>query len=382
MKISDIVKVNIDSDLTYSANSSEMNSTAAVLYISNETGTNDLNWLSYEVLEGLSYSGNTVIDTVVDTYISNGGISLLVKRLYFDADADPLVVDTLDALKTAIYGGVGIGGLPVNVKNIQLAFSEDYTLTTSLRDLAQGLVNETNSDETKLLFVTSNTSPVALITEVENVFYHYYIGDENYYESAAAMAYLSKINYSGDIIRDYEYTVWAGNPSEVNIVSELPASVEDSGRVNYFTTLANRRILINGVMTNGVRLTTYYFQQILTERITNLLGLLTIQKLNFDQSTFSFISNLLSIELDKFSDNNLLNNELVVPEQKFIFRDGIKYVLAEKGEKMEFGYILQTLPPTANDINTRNYSGVYILLAFANQIRTIDITGIVIGGIQ
>ena len=381
MKISDIVKVNINSELSYSANSSQMNSTAAILYISNEAGDTDLEWLDYEDLE-TGYLGSTVIDRIKNTYTSNGGISLLVKRLYFNALADPLVPDTLAALKTAIYGDVGIGGLPVNVKNIQIAFSTGFTPATSLRDLAQELVSSTNPDETKLLFVTSNAAPQSLIEDVENVFYHYYTGSVNYYESAAAMAYLSKINYSTDIIRDYEYTAWTGNPSEINKISELPSGLEDSGKVNYFTTLANRTILINGVMTNGVRLITYYFQQILTERVTNLLGLLTIQKLNFDQSTYSFISNTLSIELDKFANNGLLNNEFIVPEQKFIFRDGIKYILAEKGQTMEFGYVLQTLPPTAVDISTRNYTGIYILLAFANQIRTIDITGIVIGGIQ
>jgi len=378
MKISDIVKVNINSELSYSANSSEMNSTAAILYISDEEdGVTDLSWIDVDLATG-EYPGSTVINRIKNTYTSNGGISLLLKRVYF---IDP-AVDTLEALKTAVYGGVGIGGLPVSVKNIQIAFSSGFTPSTTVRALAQGLVSLTNPDETKLLFVTSNAAPQSLIGDVENVFYHYYTGSVNYYESAAAMAYLSKINYSTDTIKDYEYTAWVGNPSEVNKISELPSGIEDSGRVNYFTTLANRTILINGVMTNGVRLITYYFQQILTERVANLLGLLTIQKLNFDQSTYSFISNTLSIELDKFANNGLLNNEFIVPEQKFIFRDGIKYILAEKGQTMEFGYVLQTLPPTAVDISTRNYTGIYILLAFANQIRTIDITGIVIGGIQ
>jgi len=196
------------------------------------------------------------------------------------------------------------------------------------------------------------------------------------------MAYLSKINYAEDTIRDYEYTVWGGSSSLINRVSELPANVEDGGRVNYFTTLAGRTVLINGVMTSGDRLISHYFSQILTERITNLLGLLTIQKLNFDQSTYSYLYNVLTIELDKFAENGLLNTEFIVPEQRVIFRDNIRYVLAEAGEKMEFGYLVETLPPTANDISTRNYTGIYILLAFANQIRTIDVTGLVLGGIQ
>lgn len=375
MKISDIVKVNINGNLAYSANSAEMNSTAAVLYISSESGTTDPNWVDYTEL-GNEYNGEALIERIGATYFANGGVSLLVKRLYFENTPD-----NITSITEAIYGGENNEALPTDVKNIQLAFN--VSPATSIRSIALATISTSNPDQSKLLFVTSNDAPVNL-TDIDNVFYHFSTSTSftNYYESAAAMAYLSKINYQDDTIKDYEYTVWAGGANLVNRIEDLGASVEDGGRVNYFTRLANRTVLINGVMTNGVRLITYYFEQILTTRITNLLGLLTIQKLKFEQSTFSFISNLLSIELDKFADNGLLNNEFVVQEQRVIFRDDVRYVLAEKGKSMDFGYILETLPPTANDILTRNYTGIYILLAFANQIRTIEVTGIVIGGVQ
>ena len=374
MKISDIVKVNINSKLAYSANSAEMNSTAAVLYVSQESGTTDTAWVDYTEL-GTGYNGEALIERIGATYFANGGVSLIVKRIYLNGTDD-----VLGDWTNAIYGAENNEALPLNVKNIQLAWNE--TPAIGIRAIAQATVSTSNPDQSKTLFVTANSAPTSLL-DISNVFWHYATSTSftNYYESAAAMAYLSKINYSDDVIRDYEYTVWAGGANLVNRVADLDIS-ESGGRVNYFVTLANRTVLINGVMTNGVRLVTHYFEEILTERITNLLGLLTIQKLNFDQSTYSYLYNVLTIELDKFANNGLLNTAFVVPEDRVIFRDNVRYVLAQAGEIMEFGYVVRVLPPTANDITTRNYTGIYILLAFANQIRTIDVTGLVLGGIQ
>lgn len=379
MKISDIVKVNINGNLAYSANSAEMNSTAAILYVSDESGTTDTEWLDYADL-GTGYNGETQIERAGATYFANGGVSLLVKRVYQNG-VGVTPADWTDAIFANIVNDYHTA-LPTNVKNIQLIWPEGEP-TPSIRAIAQASVFESNPDQNKILFVTSNGAPTSLL-DISNVFWHYATASSftNYYESAAAMAYLSKINYSDDTIKDYEYTVWSGGANLVNRVTELGTNTEDGGRVNYFTTLANRTVLINGVMTSGVRLVTHYFEQILTERITNLLGLLTIQKLNFDQSTYSYLYNVLTIELDKFANNGLLNNEFIVPEERVIFRDDVRYVLAQAGDIMEFGYIVRVLPPTANDLVTRNYTGIYILLAFANQIRTIDVTGIVLGGVQ
>lgn len=374
MKISDIVKVNINGTLAYSANSAEMNSTAAVLYVSQESGTSDTAWVNYTLL-GTGYNGEALIERIGATYFANGGISLIVKRIYLSE------ADVLSDWTNAIYGAENNEALPLNVKNIQLAWNTAPAV--SVRAIAQATVSTSNPDQSKTLFVTSNSAPTSLL-DITNVFWHYATATSftNYYESAAAMAYLSRINYSDDTIRDYEYTVWTGGANLINRVAELGPNVEDGGKVNYFVTLANRTVLINGVMTNGVRLVTHYFEEILTERITNILGLLTIQKLNFDQSTYSYLYNVLTIELDKFANNGLLNTEFVVPADRVIFRDDIRYVLAQAGDIMEFGYVVRVLPPTANDITTRNYTGIYILLAFANQIRTIDVTGLVLGGVQ
>ena len=380
MKISDIVNVNINGTLAYSANSAEMNSTAAILYVSDESGTTDTEWLDYADL-GTGYNGETQIERAGATYFANGGVSLLVKRVYQNG-VGVTPADWTDAIFANIVNNYHTA-LPVGVKNIQLIWPEAES-TPNIRAIAQNSVFASNPDQDKILFVTSNAAPTSLL-DIPNVFWHYATASTfvNYYESAAAMAYLSKINYSDDTIRDYEYTVWAGGASLVNKIEDLDSgTVEASGKVNYFTTLANRTVLIGGVMTNGTRLVTHYFEQILTERITNLLGLLTIQKLNFDQSTYSYLYNVLTIELDKFANNGLLNQSFVVPEQRVIFRDDVRYVLAQAGQIMEFGYIVKVLPPTANDLSTRNYTGIYILLAFANQIKTIEVTGLVLGGTQ
>jgi hypothetical protein len=384
MKLSDIVKVNITNIPSYDANSLQMNSVAAVLFVhklgSGETATSDTNWVAFESLypENEGYVGDDIIGRIEKTYRLNGGISLVCKRIYLATDATTEAGMT--ALTNAVIGGGSQIALGSSIKNIQLAFDSTFVPTISI--LADNLVDSTAPENTKILFITSNSLPTGLITR-PNVFYHYSTSTGtfvNYYESAAAMAYLSKIVYTSDQIQDYEYTEWTGLPTEINTVSVKPSQLQ--GYVNIFTPLANRTVIIGGVMTNNVRLITYYFELILTDILTNRLATLTLNKLKFNSSTYGLLYNAITIELDVFALNGLLDKQFVAKQDEIIFRDSIRYRLVRKDEIMSFGYVVNVLPPTQADITARKYTGIYIHFAISNQIRTIEVSGLALGGIN
>ena len=389
MKISDIVKLKIDSSLAYSSNVSEMNNTGAILFIHKLTGdevgtTNtDSNWLTTTGL-GSGYFGKIEMDRAISSYLTNGGIALVAKRIYFDALATD--GEMIDEIEKAVYGGSGITetvhiGLPTDVKNIQLVWETQPSF--GLGGLASAFIKTSAPETSKLLFVTSTSAPTGL-SLTPNVFYHYIDGAQiNYFESIAAMAYLSKINYETDEIKDYEYTIWGNGDSNVTLLDSIDSeTIEQGGKVNFFSKTAGLNVLIGGVMTNSERLISYYFGLILSDRISQILTRLTLEKLKFNQSTYAYIYNVITIELDKFASNGLLDTEYVATETKLIFRDNVRYKLLENGENLIYGYSVSTLPPTQQDLQERNYTGVYILYAIANQIRTLEIQAIVLGGLQ
>lgn len=393
MKISDIVTLNIESSVTYNPNLTEMNSVGAIVFInisstSTAAGPTDGTWISSNAL-GLSYVGKTEIDRAINTFVTNGGVSLVAKRLYFTNSVTSAQI--IDEITKAVYGGSGITSivhtaLGDEIKNIQLVWtknSDGNEPQIGFSGLASNLLKTDSPEQTKILFITSTSAPVGL-TLTPNIFYHF-IGSSatvNYFESIAAMAYLSKINYTLDTIKDYEYTIWGNGDSEVNLLNSLPTGTESGGIVNFFSKTAGLNILIGGYMTNGVRLISYYFGLILSHRISELLTRLTIEKLNFNQTSYAYIYNIITIEMDKFASNGLLDTSYVATETKLVFRDNIRYKLIEEGKILDYGYVVNTLPPTQNDLATRNYTGVYILYAIANQIRTLEIRGIVLGGLS
>lgn len=395
MKSSDIVTVNIAHEAPILATGSQMNPTAAVIYIhkminDDTMPSSDVTWLSIadiKALEKNGYLGDDTVGRVISSYQSNGGYNLLIKRLYFPkstSDAD----DYTNGVKNAVQGLSGHTGLPEDVINIQLAWNEESSgANPSVSAIAK--LFESGGDtflpyeDAKIIFVSANSLPANMIIN-KNIFYHYnpvasgvYV---NQFESAAAMAYLSKINYRNDIIKDYEYTNWLGNINNVNIVDEKPSMT--NGHVNFFTNLIGRTVLIGGVMTNGTRLLTHYFTIVIGQRVTSNLIALTLDKINFVDTTYSTIYNVITIELDIFAKNGLLDQTFIAKEDKFEFRDDERYVLLEKDEQLLYGYKVNVLPPTQHDLANRLYTGTYIHLAINNQIRTLGITGLVLGGVK
>ena len=383
MKISDIVKVNIENVTSYETNSTQMNSVAAVLFVHKlqtaEVGNTDTEWVPFSELDPTNegYIGDDVIGRIESTYRVNGGISLVCKRVYIlEAETDENVM--LGEIIDAINGGNLHTGLETTIKNVQLAWDSTYTPT--LGSVANAMIDTAAPENTKILFVTVNATPAGLSSR-PNIFYHYSTATSfvNYYESAAAMAYLSKINYVTDEIKDYEYTEWLGSAAMVNLVDEKPD--ETQGIVNIFTPLGGRKVLVGGNMTDGVRLITYYFELILSDKIANVLAVLVLDKLKFVPSTYSQLYNSITIQLDVFANNGLFDRTFVASENQNIFRDNIQYTLIRKDEILLYGYTVSVLPPTANDLATRNYTGVFIHFAISNQIRTIEVTGLTLGGV-
>jgi len=384
MKISDIVKVNIVDVTSYETNSIQMNSVAAVIFVHKlqtaEVGVTDTTWKPFADLDPTNegYIGDDVIGRIESTYRINGGISLVCKRIYItEGETDENVM--LDEIIEAINGGSTQVALGTTIKNVQLAWDSTYTPT--LGSIADAMIDEAAPENTKILFVTVNSTPAGLSAK-PNVFYHYSVATSfvNYYESAAAMAYLSKINYVADEIKDYEYTEWLGADAMINLVDEKPD--ESQGIVNIFTPLGGRSVLVGGNMTDGVRLITYYFELILSDRITAVLASLALEKLKFTPATYSRLYNSLTNVLDVFANNGLFDKTFIATEEIAIFRDDTKFVLVRNGEILSYGYSVSTLPPTAADLTARNYTGIFIHFAISNQIRTIEVSGLVLGGIN
>lgn len=395
MKISEIVKVSINGTVSSAPIVSQMNNTGAIIFAYVKDGdetapmTNDFTWKKPSDL-GAAYLGDTAINRAVDTYQLNGGVELVVKRLYFEKGVSE--VQLTDEIDKAVHGGTGVlesphTALDTSIKNIQLVWNIDGSSpqpSLPISAIAEKLLVSGNPQETKILFVTSISDPVGLIKK-PNIFYHY-IGSvtnqQNYFESIAAMAYLSKINYEVDQIQDYEYTIWGNGDIGVNLINNIDRRVvEAGGKVNFFSKTAGLNVLIGGVMTNEARLLSYYFGIILADRISTILAGLTLSKLKFQQSTYGYIYNLLTIELDKFANNGLLDTEFVNREARTVFRDDVQYTLVEADQVLDYGYVVNTLPATQSDLDSRKYTGVYIVYAIANQIRTMEIEGIVLGGI-
>lgn len=390
MKTSDIVKVNITNIMPSQPRGSQINPTAAVLFIHmlpsgttefDSTTDTDLKWKTYDEIksEGIEYVGKEDIDRITSVYTENGGLNLVYKRLYVLSSA--LEGDIAGLLRDAIKGNDTQEALATDVINIQLAF-DNANINISIAGLANSIRATENPEESKLLFVTSRTLPVGL-SNVENVFWQYenHIGDEysNSYLSAAAMAYLSKINPQTDEIKDYEYTKFIGRIDEDKLVLKRPTPT--SGQINFFTKLVGETVLIGGTMTNGVRLITQYFEVIITQKITNRLALLVLNKMNFNDSSYATIFNELTLELDIFTQNGLLDPTFIVKQTKIEFRDDERFTLVSAGEHLLNGYKVSVLPPTDRDLETRIYTGIYIQLAIGQQIRTLDISGVILGGV-
>jgi len=390
MNINDIITVNIRNSQSTSTYDTSMNYTCAVLLIDNDPtdisdagsagipaisgvdGYADASWIEEDDL-GTSYPRKTEIDAATDVYQSNGGISLLYRRIYAPTteggETTPItaqdIADMIDELDPSV----------INVHIIEYPADN----TALLPGIAAIVAHDDNTYIKKILYLTrpSNSSGMTSLT---NVFYQ--LSDHNFTtldykaESIIACAYLSKINYRVDQIKDYEYTV------PITTVYTTDASLnETGGNMNVFSSILGKTILTKGLLTNGTRLLTEYFDIVLTQKLTNVLLTQTLKKIKFDSTIYARLYNVISAQLDVFANNGLLDVGYVSDQSQEIYRDNVRYKLLTTGERFNFGYKLLLLPITRDDLTNRTYTGTYVYIAIMNQIRKIEVTGLTVGGV-
>lgn len=396
MKISNIVEVNLENTPSVSGLSNSLNTTAGVLVVIDAAGANDTVWVPVANLLATSNTwpgttagaaGKAALGRLAKTFSNNGGLNLVAKRIY--ADSDPNLLDTIEE---AIKGGATHTAIDEKVINIML-IDEDNQTTGFIGALAEKLQSKNSPNEEKILMLNTTVAAIpSLPPEVDNVFINVYdqkaeggAPDVNNYEVALAAAYVSKIDYERNQIKGFEYTPFLGYVSaenNLNIASEMP---NHATKVNFITPLVNRYLAIGGIMNNGTNYITKYFSIVLNQKITAALAELVVNKLKFENATYSSITNTLTIVLDVFARNGLLDLEFVADVERQVMisepAGDTLYRTVERGEIFTEGYKVFTLPPSVTDLANKTYSGVYVYVAIGNQIRTINVNGLVLGGV-
>lgn len=388
MKISEIVKVVLTSDSTNPPTSSELNLTAGVIIVIDGPGVTDLTWKTAAELlpAGVSFTNKAAFESLVNTYANNGGINLVVKRIF---DEDLSEASVAAEVVAAINGNAEHTAVETEVINIML-IDESNLVSGSLQTIANGIKNAAHPEEEKILMVNRSTVPSGIV--LDNVFINYYqtkadggVPAQNNYEVALAAAYVSRINYASDIVKGFEYTPFQGyNPTleNLNIANALPNPESYSGtHANIITYLVGRYLAIGGVMTDGSNFLTKYFSIVLTQKVTKTLTQLVVNKLKFQNTTYSAIANTITEMLDVFTKNDLLDTEYVATNDHIVTIDNVAYPTVSAGDIFTEGYRVFTLPPSESDLANKVYSGVYVYVAIGNQIRTINVSGLVLGGV-
>ena len=388
MKISEIVKVILTSDSTNPPVSSELNLTAGVIVVIDGPGVTDLTWKTAAELlpAGVSFTNKSAFESLVNTYANNGGMNLVVKRIF---DEDLSEASVAAEIIAAVNGNASHAAVETEVINIML-IDESNLVSGSLQTIANGIKNTAHPEEEKILMVNRASVPSGI--SVDNVFVNYYqtkadggVPAQNNYEAALAAAYVSRINYGSDIIKGFEYTPFQGyNPTleNLNIANSLPNPENYGGTyANIITYLVGRYLAIGGVMANGSNFLSKYFSIVLTQKVTKTLTQLVVNKLKFQNTTYSAIANTLTEMLDVFTRNDLLDTEYVAVDNHIVTIDNVAYTTINAGDTFTEGYRVFTLPPSESDLANKVYSGVYVYLAIGNQIRTINVSGLVLGGV-
>lgn len=397
MKISDLITVDMTNRVESAALQNNFsNPTVAVIFLTSAAGERDKEWQPIHEYAGKKDEDTGALlypdlDRLSSVFFNNGGINIVVKRLPMENLTGPA-----DVIGKMINGFSDTEGedeaLKDDIINIILA-GETAPGPAVLANAVAEKVDGTKNQE-RLVLVNIKSDELKEITPADNLYVNVYDtkasdgkpADANNYEVALTAAYVSKINYRNSIIKGLEYTIFNGSKDSLNVMRNVPELNPLFG-VNIITELVNRYMIIGGVTASAGRGTPYiakYFSIVLAQRIKNTLAALLINKLNFENTTYSKISNALTAELDLFINNKLLDTEFEVQEDETVVIETAAgnniYHTIKQGERLNDGYKVFTLPPSLKDLKDKTYSGIYIYYAINNQIRTVHVNGLVLGG--
>lgn len=387
MNINKIVKVNIVNTIP-ERDSSFLNreAVACVIFQSVAPNINDTSWINGEDAAGNSADNKPIADEIkkwLSTFTGHDGSFSQVKfkRLYVQEAVTDVAASKL--LKDAVKGSddhdkldnrvIQIQVIPVGEATVNL-FNQGATWVKLAGEL------DDEGFERKLVYGVVKDVPNDL-EEASNLvlFKTAYEDEERVYESAAAMAYLAAFDFSsGKRIDDLEYTRWThGNLTGINDFEYL--NYNAFVRLNLNSSF-NYIALLGGVTVARTRILTEYFLIVIEQLITEALLKLVVSKLRFSESLYVAVYSEVARVLDLFTKSELLDGEFISPVSRTITRGGINYSLIKAGERLNYGYKLLTLPITEQDYNTKEYTGAYLYIAIGNQLRSINLTGLVIGG--
>lgn len=401
MKITDIVKVTISSEVPISTRGFlNREAVACIILQSSVTGlATDTEWKSYD--EAISSTGLSAPDVALfdskvkkeivawaNTFIAHGGsISQAVfKRIYV---ASPGTDVLSDIVKNAVQGTSTQEALETNIIQIQLLWERGGTLYTAVTEdvikaIAANLNGNTEIVNRKILFVTMPSAP-ADISTVGNLAWHQSSIASNadqVYESALTIGYLSSFDFGSTTpINDVEYTEWRGASlvTTENLTTgvggySIITSIRLSGSQEY-------RVLVGGLVGSGERVLTEYFVVVITQLCTDALAGLVLSKIKYSEALFGSVYSTLANVLDQFTGNQLFESNFVSPITRVVNRDGVNYWVIKENESLPYGYKLITLPVTQADRAAKTYTGTILYIALGSQIRTVELRGLVIGGI-
>lgn len=402
MKITDIVKVTISSEVPISSRSFLNREAVACIILQNSVTDldTDTEWKSYEdaVTSGFSPAdpqlddfNNKVkkeIDAWASTFTAHGGsvTQAVFKRIKI---ATPATDDIVTAVAEAVRGNDSHEALATNIIQVQLMWEHGGALDSRLdEDMIRGIALNLNGGaevvERKILFVTMPSTPVN-ITSSTNLAWHQTnipISGNQVYESALTMAYLSSFIFdSRQVINDVEYTAWNGAP--VSTVDDLAPGVGGYSALTSIKLSGNQEytVMVGGLVGSGERILTAYFVVVITQLCTDALAQLVLGKIKYSQAMFGIIYSTIADIMDKFTSNQLLESNFPSPITRVVNRDGANFWTIKEGEKLPYGYKLVTLPITQADRAARTYSGAILYIALGQQLKTIELRGLMIGGI-
>lgn len=404
MKITDIIKVRITDDAIVSSNGFTNREAVACIILQNSAVDlpTSATWLSYEQILALGdgivdpaqkNAYNTKVKNEIEawaaTFTAHGGNILQAKFKQLNVSA--VGVSVSDLISSAVYGSPLTTGLDTNIVQLQLLWERGGTAESlvdeaTLKAISLTLLDQNYPINSKVLYVTRLDKPTTNISEHDNLVW-VKTGRTSVqtmvYESALPMAFFASIDFnSTQEIKDVEYTQWAGASLDGATTEEID---DANGSYNIVTDIklsgnANYRLFVRGEAASGIKIRTIYFEIIISQLCTDALARLVFEKKKFTASTFGLIYSTLANVLDKFTINQLLDIGFVSDITRIVNRNGVDYHVLKQGEKLPYGYKLGTLPVTRSDQANKIYTGTFLYIAFADQIRKIELNGLLIGG--
>ncbi len=397
MKITDIVKVNIINEPPATSRSfTNREATACVIFHKENANIDDKEWVTYETAtKDVTGSENIIkeIKTWATSFVNHGGgiAQAVFKRIYV-GDELPEINSLVSDFKNIVLGSAEQEALPTNIIQVQLlwqrgggvdlAWHDFFTNETLVKALAEQVKGDEDGIDRKILYITCETEPTSATTATNLVWVKSAedgTSSPAVYESALIMAYLSSILFNDtEEINDVEYTPWVG---EVKGVKGYDRSANYNAVVELTLNARERRpLLMGGITTGGTRILTEYFMIVIEQLVTEALARLVLNKIRFSQELYAIIYAEVAAVMDLFTRNRLLDLGFKSPISRVLTRGGINYQVIEIGESLHYGYKLLTLPVTDDDYAQRVYTGAYLYVAIEQQIRSIELKGLVIGG--